>query len=142
MKMKQLIAGVVTAGVLVTGTAAAAGADTSSTTAPATATASKHDHRHLKHRLLRAGAKVAATTIGISTRDLVSEVRSGSSVAQVAQAHDVDPQTVIDAVVQAGDAKIDQLAQAGKISAERAAKLKERLPQLVTKIVHRVHEAR
>jgi hypothetical protein len=145
MKMKQLIAGVVTAGVLATGTAAVAGAATSSTTAPAAVSAAKsgkHHHGHLRHRMLRAGAKVAAATIGISTKDLVSEVRSGKSAAQVAQAHGVDPQTVVDAVVKAGDAKIDQLAKDGRITAERAAKLKDRLPGLVTKIVNRVPKAR
>lgn len=139
MKMKQLIAGVVTAGVLVTGTAAVAGADT---TAPAPAGAEAGKHHHLRHRLMRAGAKVAASTIGISTKDLVAEVRSGTSVAQVAQAHDVDPQTVVDAVVTAGDAAIDRLVADGRISAERAAKLKDRLPELVTKVVNRVPEAR
>jgi hypothetical protein len=142
MNIKQLIAGVVTAGVLVTGTAAVAGAATSSTTAPVAATAKAGRHHHLRHRLLKAGAKVAAGTIGISTKDLVTEVRSGKSVAQIAQAHNVDPQKVIDAVVKAGDTKIDQLAQDSKITAERAAKFKDRLPQLVTKVVNRVPKAR
>lgn len=143
MKMKQLIAGVVTAGVLVTGTAAVAGAATTATTAPATtATVAKHHRHNLRRRLLRAGARIAASTIGISTKELVTEVRSGKSVAQVAQAHNVDPQKVIDAVVKAGDAKIDQLVAASRITAERGAKLKDRLPQLVTRIVNRVPKAR
>lgn len=146
MKMKQLIAGVVTAGLLVTGTAAVAGAATSSATAPAAASAAEHHghgkHQHLRHRLVRAGAKVAAGTIGISTKDLVSEVRSGKSVAQVAQAHGVEPQKVIDAVVKAGDTKIDRLAADGRINAERATKLKERLPKLVERIVNRVPKVR
>src|SRR4051812_45419368 len=40
-----------------------------------------------------------AKTIGISTSDLQTALKGGQTIAQVAQAHKVDPQTVIDAVV-------------------------------------------
>jgi transposase-like protein len=50
-------------------------------------------------RLARAEVQVAAKTIGIPPADLRSAVKGGQTVAQVAQAHNVQPQTVIDAVV-------------------------------------------
>jgi len=145
MDMKKLLATVVTAGVLVTGTATVASAATgSSSTVQTHASVKTHAnaHHNLRHRARRAGAKVAASTIGIDVKTLVKEVRSGKSVAEVAQAHNVDPQKVIDAVVNAGDKKIDELVTNGKLSAERAATLKSKLPALVTRLVNRKHTAR
>jgi hypothetical protein len=46
-------------------------------------------------------AKIAGV-IGISESDLKAAIQSGQSIAQVAQAHDVDPQKVIDALVAEG----------------------------------------
>jgi hypothetical protein len=46
-------------------------------------------------------AKIAGV-IGISESDLKTAIQSGQSIAQVAQAHDVDPQKVIDALVAEG----------------------------------------
>lgn len=139
MDMKKLLATVVTAGVLVTGTATVASAATGSSS---TVQTHANAHHNLRHRARRAGAKVAASTIGIDVKTLVKEVRSGKSVAEVAQAHNVDPQKVIDAVVNAGDKKIDELVTNGKLSAERAATLKSKLPALVTRLVNRKHTAR
>ena len=48
--------------------------------------------------------KTAADTIGISPTDLLAAMKGGHSIADVATAHDVDPQTVIDAVINALDA--------------------------------------
>ncbi len=54
------------------------------------------------HPIARAAANevvVAAKTIGISAADLRTAVKGGQTVAQVAQAHNVTAQAVIDAVV-------------------------------------------
>ena len=139
MDFKKLLATIVTAGVIVTGTAGVASAATSPS--PTTHSQAKA-HHHLRHRALRAGAKIAASTIGIDVKTLVKEVRSGKSVAEVAQANNVDPQKVIDAVVTAGNQKIDQLVTNGKLSAERAATLKAKLPTVVTRLVNRTRAAR
>lgn len=142
MEIKKLLATVVTAGVIVTGTASVASAATAPKTTATHTSAKAHGHRHLRHRLLRAGAKVAASTIGVDVKTLVKDVRSGQSVADVAKAHDVDPQKVVDAVVTAGNQKIDQAVTNGKLTAERATKLKAKLPQLVTRLVNRTRAAR
>src|SRR5947209_1984947 len=72
-----------------------AGAQTPSSSSPG-APAPGPDHGHGGPDL-----SVAATTIGISEADLRSAIESGQTIAQVAQAHGVDPQTVIDAMVAA-----------------------------------------
>lgn len=53
-------------------------------------------HRHHRHG---PGLAVAAETIGISVEELRAALADGQSVAEVAEANGVDPQTVIDALV-------------------------------------------
>ncbi len=142
MEIKKLLASIVTAGVIVTGTAGVASAATAPSTTATHTSAKAHGHKHLRHRLMRAGAKVAATTIGIDVKTLVQEVRSGKSVADVAKAHNVDPQKVVDAVVTAGNQKIVQLVTDGKLTSERAAKITAKLPAMVTRVVNRTRAAR
>jgi hypothetical protein len=48
------------------------------------------------------GLDAAATAIGITTDELRTELQAGKTIAQVAQAHNVDPQKVIDVLVAAG----------------------------------------
>lgn len=91
------------------------------------------DRRH------RAGQafSVAATTIGVDVSALKSELKAGKSIADVASDHDVTAQAVVDALVGAATAKIDAAVEAGKIDATRATALKERLPNMFTKLVNR-----
>lgn len=81
--------------------------------------------------------KTAADTIGITPEQLMQELKGGKSIAEVAQAHGVEPQAVIDAVVAKIDSDIDQAVAKGRLSADRAAKLKEEVPQHVADMVNR-----
>ena len=63
----------------------------------------------------------AATVIGIDEETLFVELDSGKSLAEIAIANGVEPQAVIDALVADENAFIDELEQAGEISAEEAA---------------------
>lgn len=92
--------------------------------------------KQLHHRrVIRASVDVAAKTIGISPADLRAALVSGKSVAEVATAHNVDPATVVNALVTAGTARIDKAVANGHLDATRAAKLKAKLPQLAQKFV-------
>jgi urease gamma subunit len=133
MQFKKIVATVVTAGVVMVGGTSAAFA---ATTPDAPATPAMVAHKALRHRALKAGVKIAAKTIGINAKTLVSEVRSGKTVAEVAQANNVDPNKVIDAVVTAGDKLIDRWVSNGKLSAERAAALKSMLAVRVAELVN------
>ncbi len=90
----------------------------------------------LRRNAARAGVKVAAGVIGISPADLAKELRAGKSIAEVATEHHVDVQTVVDAIVKAGTDKIEAAKSAGKISADRAARLEARLPAFADRLVH------
>jgi ribosomal protein S20 len=127
--MKKLIAAATTAGLLIVGTAGVAQA----------ADSPKPDqtaHPALRQARRAEVAKVAAAAIGIEPKALIEAVRGGQSVADVAKSHNVEPQAVVDAIVAAADKKIDRLVDAGTITAERAATMKDRLPDRVTKLVN------
>ena len=93
-------------------------------------------------RCIRGVVTTAADTIGIEKRDLVSALRDGQSIAQVAEANGVDPQAVVDALVAKGNAKVDEALAEGKIDEARAATAKEQMPERAQKIVERVPGSR
>jgi ribosomal protein S20 len=145
---KKLIAGAVTAAVLGAGGLAVAGAtgnsDSPTTTAPSTDASAKAAGHGV--RAIRGAAKVAADTIGVSVADLQTAVKDGKTVAEVATAHNVTPQTVVTAIVTAANKRIDAAVTAGKLSTERATKLKARVPKFADAFVNHtkasVHRSR
>ncbi len=147
MKLTQIIATATTAAVLGTAGVSIAGATGGGGNAskPSAAAASPADgnrsarRAHRRAVTVRKALEVAADTIGIDKSDLVKELRAGKTLAEVATAHNVDPQHVVDALVQAATQKIEAAKTAGKITAERAAKLEERLPEAAGKLVNNKH---
>lgn len=100
----------------------------------------RQNHKGGMHRkaLRRGVVTVSAKTIDISREDLVTALKSGQSIAQVAQSKGVDPEKVVDAIVTAGNTRVDAAVKAGKLPAARGAKIKQRLPEVAKKIVNRV----
>ena len=157
MKLRTFIATAATAAILASSGVAIAGATSNSGTSPApTAVKSATEcpegagqaharrfrvRRHLR-RLIKGAAGVVTKTIGIDRKTLRQELRSGKTLAQIATDHNVKPQDVIDALVAAADKKIDAAVAKGRIPAERAAKIKERLPDRITNLVNNWHPKR
>ena len=162
MKLRTVITTATTAAVLATGGVALAGATGTSTPTSSTSTtassvaatgvtsapkastpATKRLRRH--HRRLRVRAlvrKVVLETIGIDRATLRRELRRGQTIADIATAHHVDPQTVVDALVAAATTKLDAAASAGRITADRAHAVEARLPARFTKLVDTWHPRR
>ena len=67
--------------------------------------------------------ETAAAALGITAEELKAELQAGKSIAQVAEEHDVDVQTVIDALVTEGTARLEAMKAA--------------LPDRVTEMVNR-----
>jgi hypothetical protein len=132
--MKKILATLVTAVVLGAGGLAVASAATpgAKTDAPTTAEGAQ-PKAHAGAR--KAAFKAAAAAIGLSPADLLKEMKGNHSIADVAEAHHVEAQTVIDAVVKTLDARIQQALTDGKIDNAQATKLTaavaKRAPQLV-----------
>jgi transposase-like protein len=81
---------------------------------------------------------VSAKAIGVTTTDLVTELRSGKSVADVAGEHGVSVQTVVNALVAAADARVDKAVANHKLTLDQASTIKAKLPALATKAVNHV----
>jgi ribosomal protein S20 len=95
----------------------------------------KGRHKGVRRTILRGAIKVSAQTIGIPPKELAADLKAGQSVADVAAAHNVDKQKVIDALVTAADKRIDTALSKGKINQQRADRLKARVPAAAAKFV-------
>lgn len=159
MKLRTVIATAATAAVLASSGVAIAGATTSTdshsapaaqsapapaaTSAATPAVARRWKVRRLRLRaLIRGAGGVVTKTIGIDRKTLREGLRSGMTIAEIATAHNVSPQTVIDALVAAADKKLDAAVAAGKIRAARAARIEARLPARITGLVNTWHPKR
>jgi hypothetical protein len=157
MKLRTIIATATTAAVLATGGVALAGAadgSSSSAAKPAVSTPAPAATPHrvggalrvkvrLKLRkLLKGAAGVVTKAIGIDRPTLRQGLRDGLTIAQIATAHGVAPQTVIDALVTAADKKVEAALTAGKITSERAGRIEARLPARITNLVNNWHPKR
>ena len=107
--------------------------------APAT-----HAKRHLKIRraIRRAAARVVIETIGIDRKALRTDLLAGKTIADIASAHGVAPQAVVNAIVAAVTTRLDGAVESGRITTARAQRIEQRLPARVTKIVNAWHPKR
>jgi hypothetical protein len=69
---------------------------------------------------LRQGLDTITNTIGVSKQDLFKALASGQSIADVAKAHNVDPQKVIDALNAQAKAALDKAVAAGVMTQDQA----------------------
>ena len=146
----KLIAPVLIGGALL-GSVAVGGTAFAATTAPAAPAAHAAAHpahaaahpgrawlRAHRRALRRSVVVVSASTIGITPKALVTELRAGSSIAQVADEHHVSASTVESALVTAADADVAQAVSAHELTQAQADKITAALPARITKVVDRV----
>ncbi len=91
--------------------------------------------RHHRH-LFGAGLDAAAEAIGIESEELRAALRDGSSIAEVAEANDVDVQAVIDALVADAAAANDEGVEEGRLTEVVAADRKAELPARIEALVN------
>jgi uncharacterized protein YidB (DUF937 family) len=84
------------------------------------------------HGARRIALDTAAKAIGISAADLRTALEGGSTVAEVATAHGVEVQTVVNALVAEATTRIDAAVADGRLDADRAAQIKAELPDRIT----------
>ena len=89
------------------------------------------------HRVLEDAAQAAAKEIGVSTNDLKDARKNGKSIAQVAQDHGKSVDDVVNAVVKAATADVDQAVKDGKLDSQRADQIKMNLPDRAKTLVER-----
>ncbi len=86
-------------------------------------------------QIRRAGVAISARTIGVTPEALVSELRSGTSIADVAGQHGVSAQTVVNALVSAADSRISQAVSNHRLESSLASKIEASLPGRLTRAV-------
>jgi prolyl-tRNA editing enzyme YbaK/EbsC (Cys-tRNA(Pro) deacylase) len=84
----------------------------------------------------RKGLADVADAIGISADDLRAALRDGQTLAAVAEANGVDPQDVIDVLVENGTARLDAAVAAGRIDQATADQRKAGLPERAADLVN------
>ena len=78
-----------------------------------------------------------ATLVGAADcAALKSAMRGGQTLAQIAESNDIEPQTVIDAMVAEMSAEIDAKVDTGAITEERAARIRAQLTEMITGFVN------
>ncbi len=81
--------------------------------------------------------KAAATYLGVTNAQLVTELRAGTSLAQVATAKSKSVDGLKQALLAALKQKVDAAVAAGRLDAARAQKLLERAPAHIERLVNR-----
>lgn len=114
-------------------TAPAAGAQADK---PAEA-AGPHGHCHGHHLGARKGLATAASTIGISEADLMTALRSGQSIADVARSSNVDVQKVVDALLAEAKKRLADKVAAGQLTQAQADERSGNLGERITALVNR-----
>ena len=155
MNLRTAIISATTAAVLATSGVALAGAASNSssgsppaaitaaastgTAAPTAATPALHGKRarlRIRRAIRRGAVRVVTGTLNIDRKTLRADLLGGQTIAEIANAHNVDPQTIVTALVTAATTKIDAAAQAGRITTKRAQRIEAQLPTLAGKLVN------
>ena len=84
--------------------------------------------------------KVSADKIGVQVTDLTSALKNGQSVADVANAHTVNPSDVVSAIVDAGTTKLADAVTNGRLTQAQADVLKGKLPQAADTFVNHTRQ--
>jgi hypothetical protein len=136
-KITKLVAGVALAGALTVGTAGVAVAADGSAPAPDASAQTARRHPWLRHQLRKAAVGVVTDTLGVSRQDLRAALQGGQTLSEYTTSLGKDPQTVVDALTDAANSKLDQLVADGKIKAERAETIKSKVPARIDTLMNR-----
>jgi DUF917 family protein len=80
---------------------------------------------------------ISAEDIGVTPLALVTELRSGKSIAQVAGEYRASTTALQTDLVNAADSRVNTLVGNGKLTSTQGSKIEARIPALVNKIVNR-----
>lgn len=84
----------------------------------------------------------AAKALGVTTEELLTELRDGKSIADIAKTKNVDVSTLIDTLVADAKTKLDAAVKAGDLTQDEANKLESALLDHITNLVNGTHPKR
>jgi ribosomal protein S20 len=79
--------------------------------------------------------KVVASFLGVDQQQLMTQLKGGSSLADIASAQGKTEQSLIDQLVSASSQPIDQEVSSGKITQDQADQMKAKLPDRIKQMV-------
>jgi hypothetical protein len=86
--------------------------------------------------VLGGSINAVASALGISSKDLVGDLKNGQSIADIANSKHVDLNTLINTLVTDAQSQIDAAVKAGHLPQALATKLAANLNQLITNAVN------
>jgi hypothetical protein len=139
--MKRLIAAVITVGVVTLGTAGVAaaqqtGGSTSPSTQPAANSSGTSNAKTARRGTQRAALRIAAKTLGLKPKDVLTGLCGGKTVAQLASQQGKSVSDVTNALDKAADARMEKAQKAGRITAAQATQRESQVNSRVTKLVN------
>jgi uncharacterized protein YidB (DUF937 family) len=81
--------------------------------------------------------KQVASELGIDPTQLMSQLKAGQSIADIAATQGKDEQTVINALVTQATTKINAAVQAGKLTKDKANQMEAKLSDRIKRLVER-----
>jgi ribosomal protein S20 len=81
--------------------------------------------------------KQVASILGIDPTQLMTQLKAGQSIADIAAAQGKDEQTVINTLMTQATTKINAAVQAGKLTQDKATQMEAKLPDRIKKLVER-----
>ena len=81
----------------------------------------------------------AAKALGVTTQELLTDLRNGQSIADVAKTKNVDVSTLIDTLVADAKSKLDAAVKAGDLTQDEATKIESTLKEHITNLVNNTH---
>ena len=90
-------------------------------------------------QLRQAMVNTAADTLDMEKRDLIAELKSGKTLAEVAQENGVEVEDVVEALVDVADERLDEAVESGRLSQDEAdeklSSVEERISAMVDKVL-------
>lgn len=80
--------------------------------------------------------EVAAEVLGVDEADLREQLADGATLAEVAEDEGVDPDEVVDALVESATERVEEAVDDGAIDEEQADRILDDLPARVDDLVH------
>jgi predicted DNA-binding protein YlxM (UPF0122 family) len=126
--------------IAITGSAFAANNTTSSTPTQAASTTQAVSTQHanlFKHKANQFEDQKLLTLLNIDAQTLKQDLKAGKSLADIAAEKNITEQQVIDLLVTDATQKLDQAVQSGKLTQDKADKMKTNLTDKIKKVVER-----
>jgi hypothetical protein len=87
-------------------------------------------------------AEATAEVTGLSEGEVIAALGDGQTVAEIAEAEEVDPQAIVEVVLAEHEDRLQEAVDAGRLTEERMAEVLEEMREQLADQLDEVHEPR